>query len=195
MPALTTEQVLIEEAIAIHGQEKVKKLLSEEKIKKIQRGDLLNSPLKKELYQTLNALNSSALCLSGGGIRSATFALGVMQALATHPRPVRQDQVQKDKLVGGRSNRCWPPFSISRPYRAVVTSEVGCRRGSPMCIAAARPPGTQFGKPSSELGKIPTRSPSRFRGYEDTAIFSRRSSASPQRTLRRRLFSACGILF
>ena len=31
--------------------------------------------------------NSTALCLSGGGIRSAAFALGVIQALATHPRP------------------------------------------------------------------------------------------------------------
>ena len=32
----------------------------------------------------LNELGSAALCLSGGGIRSASFALGVVQALATH---------------------------------------------------------------------------------------------------------------
>jgi hypothetical protein len=37
----------------------------------------------------LNGLDRSALCLSGGGIRSATFALGVIQALASHPRPAR----------------------------------------------------------------------------------------------------------
>jgi len=38
------------------------------------------------LYRWLYGLNRSALCLSGGGIRSASFALGVLQALATHPR-------------------------------------------------------------------------------------------------------------
>ena len=40
----------------------------------------------KELNRELNKLNSAALCLSGGGIRSASFALGVMQAFAVHPR-------------------------------------------------------------------------------------------------------------
>src|SRR5262245_53705033 len=38
------------------------------------------------LYQRLNGLNGAALCISGGGIRSATFGLGVIEALATHPR-------------------------------------------------------------------------------------------------------------
>ena len=69
MPALTTEQVLIEEALAIHGED-------------------LNGQSGTELYRSLNGLNSAALCLSGGGIRSAAFALGVIQALAVHPRPV-----------------------------------------------------------------------------------------------------------
>jgi len=40
----------------------------------------------RELYRSLNQLNSWALCLSGGGIRSAAFALGLVQALAAHPR-------------------------------------------------------------------------------------------------------------
>ena len=39
-----------------------------------------------ELYRELHRLNSTALCLSGGGIRSASFALGVIEALAVHPR-------------------------------------------------------------------------------------------------------------
>ena len=39
------------------------------------------------LSRELAKLNRNALCLSGGGIRSATFALGVIQALATFPRP------------------------------------------------------------------------------------------------------------
>jgi Patatin-like phospholipase len=37
---------------------------------------------RKKFYRSLNQLNRSALCLSGGGIRSATFCLGVIQALA-----------------------------------------------------------------------------------------------------------------
>jgi hypothetical protein len=36
----------------------------------------------KAFYRALNTLNRAALCLSGGGIRSATFCLGVIQALA-----------------------------------------------------------------------------------------------------------------
>ena len=39
-----------------------------------------------ELYQALHGRNATALCLSGGGIRSASFALGVIEALAVHPR-------------------------------------------------------------------------------------------------------------
>lgn len=39
-----------------------------------------------DLYQALHQRNAAALCLSGGGIRSASFALGVIEALAVHPR-------------------------------------------------------------------------------------------------------------
>jgi hypothetical protein len=39
---------------------------------------------RKAFYRALNALNRAALCCSGGGIRSATFCLGVIQALAAH---------------------------------------------------------------------------------------------------------------
>src|SRR5262245_5764974 len=63
---LTTAQVLHEEAKAIHG---------------VDPSSLRGEPL----YRFLNGLNQSALCLSGGGIRSAAFALGVIQALAAHP--------------------------------------------------------------------------------------------------------------
>jgi len=68
---LTTEEILAEEARAIHG----------DKARSVQRKS------HAELYRELNKLDSAALCLSGGGIRSASFALGVIQALATHPRP------------------------------------------------------------------------------------------------------------
>ncbi len=66
-PPLTTEQVLREEARAIHQAD-------------------LSGKSGTELYRALNGLNSAALCLSGGGIRSGAFALGVIQALAAHPR-------------------------------------------------------------------------------------------------------------
>ena len=39
---------------------------------------------RKAFYRSLNALNRAALCCSGGGIRSATFCLGVIQGLAAH---------------------------------------------------------------------------------------------------------------
>lgn len=53
------------------------------------------------LNRRLNQLNRSALCISGGGIRSATFALGVLQALATHPRKsANQAAAPEDALLG-----------------------------------------------------------------------------------------------
>lgn len=36
------------------------------------------------IYKRLHAVNQTALCLSGGGIRSGTFALGLLQGLARH---------------------------------------------------------------------------------------------------------------
>ncbi len=71
---LTTAQVLHEEAKAIHG---------------VDPRSLHGEPL----YRFLNRLDQSALCLSGGGIRSAAFALGVIQALAAHPRTQNGDPV------------------------------------------------------------------------------------------------------
>src|ERR1044072_8074405 len=44
------------------------------------------------LYTALHGRGSTALCLSGGGIRSASFALGVIEALAVHPRPAPDEQ-------------------------------------------------------------------------------------------------------
>jgi len=73
-PPLTTEQVLREEARAIHQAD-------------------LSDKSGVELYCALNRLNSTALCLSGGGIRSGAFALGVIQALAAHPRTANDEPV------------------------------------------------------------------------------------------------------
>ncbi|MFI4999649.1 MAG: hypothetical protein ACHQK9_07195 [Reyranellales bacterium] len=71
---LSLETVLKEEATAIHGV-------------------VVAEP--ENLYGKLNGLNQFALCLSGGGIRSASFALGIIQALATHPRPAAGARVEK----------------------------------------------------------------------------------------------------
>src|SRR5215510_15079704 len=73
---LTTDEVLREEAAAIHHAD-------------------LSGVHSDDLYRSLNGLNSSALCLSGGGIRSAAFALGIMQSLAAHPRQPNGDPVDK----------------------------------------------------------------------------------------------------
>ncbi|MBY0430925.1 MAG: patatin-like phospholipase family protein, partial [Rhodospirillales bacterium] len=56
--------------------------------------DCPSEPQLQDLYQALHSIDKAleqngyqmraALCLSGGGIRSATFALGIIQALAHH---------------------------------------------------------------------------------------------------------------
>lgn len=80
---LDTESMLREEAFEIEGE-----IISHDV-----QGIALN--------RRLNRLNRSALCISGGGIRSATFALGVIQALASHPRrPGNEPARPQDALLG-----------------------------------------------------------------------------------------------
>ncbi|HEY6520299.1 MAG TPA: hypothetical protein VIZ19_13090 [Roseiarcus sp.] len=66
-----------------------------------------DSRRRLKFYRSLNDMNRSALCLSGGGIRSATFCLGVIQALAAFDvksGTVRADQghsgAPEDALLG-----------------------------------------------------------------------------------------------
>src|SRR5262245_32979221 len=73
---LSSDAVVAAEAAAIHGGGRPP---DEEKVRPSVGGEAL--------YRALHECNSSALCLSGGGIRSAAFALGVIEALAVHPRP------------------------------------------------------------------------------------------------------------
>jgi hypothetical protein len=101
---LATEQVLIEEALAINSAvgrplpEGLKEAARRTHGRLDQKlgvegdeGDAHNcvetATEQHKLYHGLNQLDRAALCLSGGGIRSAAFSLGVIQALATHPRP------------------------------------------------------------------------------------------------------------
>jgi hypothetical protein len=72
--AIGTAAMLAEEAAAVHGAS-----ISTGKGQAIE----------------LNQLNSAALCLSGGGIRSASFALGVIQALASHRFPATGSKAKR----------------------------------------------------------------------------------------------------
>ena len=67
-PSLTLAQVFAEEYTALHGP--------------LAGG--ARAPGLGELFEAIHGLDAkrAALCLSGGGIRSATFALGVLQGLA-----------------------------------------------------------------------------------------------------------------
>src|SRR5690348_14425588 len=69
--ALAFHQVLAEELGAIDGHDPAHSGLAVD---------------EEEVFRTIHERREplSALCLSGGGIRSATFSLGVMQTLAKH---------------------------------------------------------------------------------------------------------------
>jgi hypothetical protein len=99
MDPLSLEEVLVEEArqLAGPGSETLDKDLRQgvdeqdtertrtDKNADVHDGDHHSEDedeRRKRFYRSLNSLNRSALCLSGGGIRSATFCLGVIQALA-----------------------------------------------------------------------------------------------------------------
>jgi hypothetical protein len=83
---LKTPRVLAEEALAIDPQ------ISDQFLNDIAKGEGRADGVvgQQKLYQALGGLDRAALSLSGGGIRSAAFGLGVIQALATHPRPRKQ---------------------------------------------------------------------------------------------------------
>lgn len=128
-PPLTTAQILVAEAKSIHGA-----TLPE---------------AADALYRELNGLKSAALCLSGGGIRSASFALGVIQALASHPRSASGKPVASaDKSLlaqfhylstvsGGGYTGSWLSAWCTRvPFAAVWACLVG-RSGDPDAEPAA----------------------------------------------------------
>jgi hypothetical protein len=88
------EEVLAEEVKVIHDKELATtphRQPEEERRKRLnddQRSKFSgeSSPVgsRYKFYSELNSLNRAALCCSGGGIRSATFCLGVIQAFAAH---------------------------------------------------------------------------------------------------------------
>ena len=166
MAALSIEQVLAEEAEAIQGTQGLAEALLKDlaaaqdadaeaakakdtgakvaryRMDADQRNgeDLPVEEVKdrKAFYRALNKLNRAALCCSGGGIRSATFCLGVIQALAAHhvggaaptpandaasPGPTKQAETKAEGSLLGR-------FHIFRQCPAAAMSARGCHRGS-----------------------------------------------------------------
>jgi len=105
---LTTEQVLREEALAILGRDP---------------GNA-NSENPPKFYRNLNEFGFTALCLSGGGIRSAAFSLGVIQALAAHPRAPTGD------TVGRAEDSLLSEFHYLSTVSGADTSEVGSPLGA-----------------------------------------------------------------
>ncbi len=75
MRALRSEEILLQEAreILAHRNNEHRPTISE-------------TEHTNTLYRKLNESKFAALCLSGGGIRSAAFSLGIIQALAAFPR-------------------------------------------------------------------------------------------------------------
>ncbi len=97
-----------------------------EEVLRREANEIHDANLKEEyrgtkLYVALNQLGSAALCLSGGGIRSAAFALGVIQALAA-PRTAR--------LNGGGSELPGPDQSLLSTFHYLSTVSGGGYIGS-----------------------------------------------------------------
>jgi hypothetical protein len=131
---ITTSAVLLAEAAEIHGAHVVpdehvrdadaefhadyrKALATDQSL--VADLEMNNGgPVSPAVYQWLNGLNQTALCLSGGGIRSASFGLGVLQALAAHPRS------------GGKGHAARPEDSLLSQFNYLSTVSGGGYIGS-----------------------------------------------------------------
>jgi hypothetical protein len=100
--AISIEQMLVEEAVAIHGATEnatiealraraggqtaqSQRARKDADTRSGKDEDPADVERRKAFYRALNKLDRAALCCSGGGIRSATFCLGAIQALAMYP--------------------------------------------------------------------------------------------------------------
>jgi hypothetical protein len=105
---LSIEQVLAAEADAIHGvargsvaealqahpsvqSSQSRRARKDADVRSDSDEERNDVEVTKAFYRSLNRRNRAALCLSGGGIRSATFCLGVIQALAMASERARTD--------------------------------------------------------------------------------------------------------
>ncbi len=127
MPALSTESVLAEEVEAIHGVhidrvEFATDLRSHTRGVKLGVGDddaeisEQEGQRRRKFYRELNERDSAALCLSGGGIRSAAFGLGVIEALAR--QQVGGDETQ---APDGNADGDCKPKDDPKPEHSLLT--------------------------------------------------------------------------
>src|SRR5688572_6426138 len=72
------------------------------------------------VFEELHAAELTALCFSGGGIRSATFGLGIIQALAKHKLLTRFDYLST--VSGGGYLGSWLSAWV---YRATPVDDSG----------------------------------------------------------------------
>jgi hypothetical protein len=79
-------------------------------------------PLGK-VFKQLHDQNLSALCFSGGGIRSATFGLGIIQALAKHNLLTKFDYLST--VSGGGYLGSWLSAWIKRKQDELAAAKVG----------------------------------------------------------------------
>lgn len=104
MGALSVEQILAEEAAKIHGASRQTLIAGLQGLETRQEFESARADKdadersgkdedpawvvrRNTFYCELNKIGRAALCCSGGGIRSATFCLGIVQALAQIARP------------------------------------------------------------------------------------------------------------
>jgi hypothetical protein len=166
--AISIEQVLAEEAEAIHGAGK--KSTVEETSRAYARAqpaeasrarkdsdtrsgideDPSNVDRRKAFYRELNKLDRAALCLSGGGIRSATFCLGVIQALAMYQLPKPPSGTAPASPPSGTAPASPPSGTASAsPPSGTVTPL------PPTGTATASPPtGTATASPTPPTDKV-----------------------------------------
>jgi hypothetical protein len=84
------------------GLKKELKRKQKKRVKRCSDYDAEYASLRGDFNRQLGRLNRTALCLSGGGIRSGAFALGVLQALATYPRQKSRDPSEPDEALLGQ---------------------------------------------------------------------------------------------
>ncbi|MEA1675869.1 hypothetical protein [Nitrospirillum sp. BR 11163] len=85
------------------------------------RAHLDPAHLSNALKECLHAANLSALCLSGGGIRSASFALGIIQSLAKFKRLHSFDYLST--VSGGGYTGAWLSAWCTQYDRGIVDVE------------------------------------------------------------------------
>ena len=103
-----------------------------------------------DLYRRIHglAVPRAALCLSGGGIRSASFALGVLQALASYGL-LRHFHYLSTVSGGGYVGSWLSAWRSHERNDAAVFSALAKRSGYPVGRSRAGRPATDIANPAS----------------------------------------------